>query len=173
MRKGTTTPFGVKNFLSVFEGIEGGFAIFAGIILGLSFGHVTRDVLIVTAVISIVVNAINSSVVRFSSEHYLDELDGHEKKRWQKEYLSPAIVEFIVYMFVSVISILPLMLIPDLNSAIIFMCSITEIILFGAGFYRGRLLMKRGLVDGFEVAVGGLAIMLAGAGAGWALAVLF
>ena len=168
-----SVPLGAPNFLSIFEGVEGGFAIFAGIVLGLSFGHAGRNVLIVTAIISIVVNAINSSVVRFSSEHYIDELDGRENHNWIRSYLFPAAVEFVVYMIVSVVSLLPLLLIDDLWTAVISMCAVTVVILFAAGFYRGRLLLRRGLKDGVEMVLGGLAIMLAGLGAGWALTTMF
>lgn len=166
-------PFGAPNFLSIFEGIEGGFAIFAGIVLGLSFGHASRDVILVTAIISIVVNAINSSVVRYSSEHYIDELDGRENRSWITGYLFPAVVEFLVYAAVSVVSLLPLVIFTDLTTAIAAMCAVTVTVLFLAGFYRGTLLLHHGVKDGVEMVVGGLAIMAAGAAAGWALASLF
>ncbi len=166
-------PFGVENFLSIFEGVEGGFAMFAGIVLGLSFGHVSRDVLIVTAIISMVVNAINASVVRFSSEHYLDELDGRENRSVFKDYFVPAVVEFTTYGAVSIVSLLPLLLVNDLSLAVSWMCMVTCVLLFIAGWYRGRTLLRRGVRDGIEVMCGGLLIMFAGAGAGWALASLF
>lgn len=46
--------------------------------MGLSFTSLPRDVLIVTALIGIVVNAVNAATIRYTTEHYLDELDGHE-----------------------------------------------------------------------------------------------
>ncbi len=162
-------PFGASNFLSVLEGIEGGFAIFAGIIAGLSFENISRDLLIMTAVISLVVNAFNCSTVRFSSEHYLDELDGREKRSWVHAYLLPASVEFLTYLIVSVIAVLPLVFIADQMTAVWSSVVLTEVILFLVGCYRGRLLGLHAVRDGFELAGIGMLIIGFGAAAGWLL----
>ena len=74
----TNIPLGAEKFLAVFEGLEGGFAIGAGVLAGLSFAGLDRKILLMTAVVSIIVNGFNSSAVKYSSEHYIDELDGHE-----------------------------------------------------------------------------------------------
>lgn len=170
MPKHRHIPLGANNFLSVLEGMEGGFAIFVGIIAGLSFEHISRDLLILTAVISIVVNAINASAVRYTSEHYLDELDGHEKHRWIKAYFFPASIVFITYIIVSLIAVLPLIVIQDQWTAIWTSVLLVAVILFGAGFYRGWLLVGRhALRDGLEVMNSGLLIVVAGALSGWVL----
>ena len=75
-----TIPFGAERFLAAFEGFEGGFAIGAGVIAGMSFASVSREILIMTAVVSIIVNGFNSASVKYSSEHYMDELDGREER---------------------------------------------------------------------------------------------
>lgn len=161
-------PFGSNNFLSVLEGMEGGFAIFAGIVIGLSFEGVNRELLLLTATISIVVNAINASAVRFSTEHYLDELDGHEKRSWFKAYFIPALIEFVAYLVVSLISLLPLLWVASLTTAILLSVIITTIILFCAGYYRGALLSRHHAVrDGIETAGLGLLIITAGGVSGW------
>jgi VIT1/CCC1 family predicted Fe2+/Mn2+ transporter len=163
-------PLGADNFLSVLEGIEGGFAIFAGIIIGLSFQGVDRRLLLVTAIISIIVNAVNASSIRYSSEHYVDELDGRENYRWTNGYFVPAFIEFLVYGFASIISVLPLLFIDSLSVAIMAMTGLTLLFLFAAGWYRGNLLLKTHRVrDGIEVAGLGLLIIAAGAGSGWIL----
>lgn len=169
-RRNPRIPFGSDNFLSVLEGVEGGFAIFAGIVVGLSFEDVPRNLLILTAGIGIVVNAFNSSAVRYSSEHYLDELDGHEKHRWARSYFVPSIIEFASYIAVSLIALLPLLIIPSINNAMILSVALTLIILFLAGFYRGNLLMLRHAIrDGIEVAGLGALIIVVGGLAGWIL----
>lgn len=163
-------PFGADNFLSVLEGVEGGFAIFAGIIIGLSLEGVDRRLLIITAGISIIVNAVNATAVRYGSEHYVDELDGRENRNWMSGYFVPAIIEFLVYGIASVISILPLLFIDSDFYAVSAMTALTLIFLFAAGWYRGNLLLGIHRVrDGLEVASLGLIIILAGAGSGWLL----
>lgn len=165
-------PLGASNFLSILEGIEGGFAIFVGIIAGLYFQNVSHDLLIVAGVIGIIVNAFNSSAVRYASEHYLDELDGHEKRNKFRAYFVPAFVEFLTYALVSLIAVIPLLLLQDSLAAILFSVAVTIMILFIAGNYRGRLLGRHALRDGLELAGIGIAIIMVGALSGWALSYL-
>lgn len=165
-------PLGADNFLSVLEGIEGGFAIFVGIIAGLYFQHISHDLLIATGIIGIVVNAFNSSAVRYTSEHYMDELDGHEKRRKFRAYFVPAFIEFVTYALVSLIAVVPLLLVSDSFTAIIFAILTTILILFLAGFYRGRLFGRHAMRDGLELAGIGVAIISVGAIAGWLLSYL-
>jgi len=165
-------PLGADNFLSVLEGIEGGFAIFVGIVAGLYFQHISHDLLIVTGVISLIVNAFNSSSVRYASEHYVDELDGHEKRDKFRAYFVPAFIEFVTYALVSLIAVIPLLLIHDSLQAITLTIAITVLILFLAGHYRGRLLGRHAMRDGLELAGIGIAIILVGTIAGWLLSYL-
>ena len=165
-------PLGASNFLSILEGIEGGFAIFVGIIAGLYFQNVNHDLLIVAGIIGLIVNAFNASAVRYTSEHYLDELDGHEKRNKFRAYFIPAFIEFVTYALVSLLAVIPLLLIQDSMAAIIFSIAVTIMILFIAGHYRGRLLGRHALRDGLELAGIGVAIIIVGGLAGWALSYL-
>lgn len=164
-----TIPLGTDNFLSVLEGIEGGFAVFAGIVVGLYLQDVSRELLIITAGISLVVSAFNSSAVRYATEHYMDEIDGHEKRNKIKAYFFPALTEFITYTFVSLIAAAPLLLIQDTLTAVLLTCFITISLLFGAGWYRGKLFGNHAVRDGLEVAGLGVAIIIVGVVAGWVL----
>ncbi len=163
-------PFGADNFLSILEGIEGGFAIFAGIVVGLYFQNVSRELLITTAIISLVVSAFNSSAVRYSTEHYMDELDGHEKRDKVKAYFIPSLIEFATYALVSLIAATPLLIVQDTFTAIVLTCLTTILLLFTAGWYRGRLFGHHAVRDGFELAGLGAAIIIIGMVSGWILA---
>src|SRR5690349_14119942 len=79
-RRNVKLPLGTQRFLAAFEGIEGGFAVGASIVLALAMGGLERHLLLTTAIVSIVVSGFNSASVKYSSEHYLDELDGREKQ---------------------------------------------------------------------------------------------
>lgn len=169
--KSKRIPFGSGAFLSVLEGIEGGFAIFAGIVIGLSLQGVDRRLLIITAGISIIVNAFNASAVRYTSEHFIDELDGRENTTWFRGYFMPALIEFVVYAAASIISIIPLLTIESTPLAITCMTVITLAVLFISGWYRANILLKRNRVrDGIEVALLGLLIVIVGVASGWILA---
>lgn len=160
-------PTGPDNFLSLLEGLQGGFAIFTGIIAGLSFQVQNRELLIVTGLISVIVSAFNSSAIRYTTQHYVDELDGHEKRHKFRNYAWPAIFEFIVYLLVSVVVLLPLLFINSVPVAITISALITVSVLFIAGYYRGWLLRTHPYKDGFELALLGATIILIGAFSGY------
>lgn len=163
-------PFGADNFLSILDGVEGGFAIFIGIVAGLYFQKIEHDLLIITGIIGLIVTAFNSSAVRFSTQHYLDELDGHEKRHKFRAYVVPALLEFLTYGLVSFLAVIPLLVLDDTRGAILLTIGLTLAILFAAGVYRGRLLGRHMIRDGFELALLGGAIIIIGAAAGWLIA---
>ena len=165
-------PLGADNFLSVLEGIEGGVAIFVGIIAGLYFQNIDHDLLIIAGIIGLIVNAFNASAVRYASEHYIDELDGREKRDKFRAYFLPAFIEFVTYAIVSLLAVIPLLLIQDSFTAITFAIAITIFILFLAGNYRGRLLGRHAMRDGLELAGIGVSIIIVGSMAGWLLSYL-
>ncbi len=160
-------PLGTERFLSVFEGIEGGFAIGAGVIAGMSFVSLDRNVLLATALVSVIVNGYNSASVKYSSEHYIDELDGREKKHPFKHYLSPALWQFISYMVISVVSLIPLFVMGNIPHAVLYSCLITIAILLVAGYYRAYLLNMPRWRDALEIATLGLGIIIIGFTSGW------
>lgn len=165
-------PLGHTRFLAVFEGIEGGFAIGAGIIAGLSLTNIDRNTLIAIAAISVIINGFNSAAVKYSSEHYIDESDGVENENPFTFYFLPAFVEFVAYFAISFVSLIPLFIMGNMPHAIVYSCLITVIILLIAGMWRAYLLNMPRLRDGLEVAGLGLAIILAGFISGWVIHVL-
>ena len=165
-------PSGADRFLAAFEGIEGGFAIGAGIIAGLSLTNIDRRTLIAIAVISIIINGFNSAAVKYSSEHYMDEIDGVENENPYGYYFIPALFEFLSYFAISFVSLIPLLIMGNMPHAILYSCIITLIILFLAGIWRAYLLGMPRIRDGLEVAGLGLAIVLAGFISGWVIHVL-
>lgn len=169
-RENSGLPLGAQKFLSVLEGIEGGFAISTGIVAGLSFASITdRRVLLITAGISILVNGFNAAAVKYAAEHYEDELDGHEKRHAFRSYFIPAALEFAVYMAVCVLTLLPLFIFPYHWEAVVWCTTITLCVLFAAGSWKGYLLHKHPVRDGIELATLGLLIIVAGALAGFVL----
>ena len=164
-----THPYGAV--LSFIDGLEGGFAIFAGIVAGLSFSSIDKSVLIITALIGITVNAVNAATIRYSTEHYYDELDGHEKRSAFHYYFLPSVIEFVIYMIVSCLSLIPLLFINELTLAVIVMVITCCIILFLAGAVRGLFLGGHlWFRDGCEIMLGGIVMIIIGTLAGWVLA---
>ena len=155
-------PFGTERFLSISEGIEGGFAIGAGVVAGMSFVSLDRNVLLATAIVSVIVNGYNSASVKYSSEHYVDELDGRETRDPFRHYFVPAMWQFVSYMIISVVSLVPLFIMGNIPHAIFYSCLITLFVLLLAGYYRAYLLGAPRWRDALEVALLGLGIILVG-----------
>lgn len=165
--KARKLPLRPGNLLSVFEGLEGGFAIFTGVVAGLSFTTSNRHLLIMTGIISILVSGFNSSAVKYSSEHYADELDGHEKHKVFQNYLLPAIIEFAVYVGVCLVVLLPLLFIDSLFFAVLGCIILTLFVMTIAGYYRGRLLRTHPMRDAKELFLIGFGIIAVGIVTGW------
>lgn len=168
-RKNAALPLGASNFLAAFEGIEGGFAIAAGIIAGMTFAGFDKIILISVGVISIVVQGFNSACMKYSTEHYLDELDGREKKNKFKYYLVPAILHFLAYALFSMITFVPLLVIHDTPLAIFTTCLFVLVILLIVGSWRASLLRMPRWRDGFELLAIGASIIAIGYASGWVI----
>lgn len=165
-------PLNSENFLAAFEGFEGGFAIGAGILAGMSFADLDRGLLLTAAMIGIIVNGFNSASVKYSSEHYIDELDGREKSNKFRHYFLPALIQFLSYFAISLVSITPLFFIGDNHNAVLYSCIITVGILLIAGYWRASLLNMPRLRDGVELATLGAGIIFVGYVSGWIIHVI-
>ena len=161
-RRSVKLPLGAPRFLAAFEGVEGGFAIGTSIVVALGLAGMDKHLLLTTAIVSIIVNGFNSSSVKYSSEHYLDELDGREKKSAFKHYFMPAFIEFVCYFMISLLAVLPLLLIQNVKIAVLMSVVVTFVLLFAAGFLRGFMLRMNGLRDGLETVLLGVGIISVG-----------
>jgi VIT1/CCC1 family predicted Fe2+/Mn2+ transporter len=155
-------PFGTQRFLAAFEGVEGGFAIGASIIAALGIAGLERHLLLTTAIVSIIVSGFNSASVKYSSEHYLDELDGREKRSSFRHYFIPAFIEFLCYLVLSLVSVVPIFVIDELMTAVAVSLVFTLLLLFLAGMWRGYILRMNGLRDGMETMLLGGGIIIVG-----------
>lgn len=168
-RRKLAIPLGAQRFLAAFEGFEGGFAIGTSIVVALSFAGIERNILLFTAVISIIVNGFNSASMKYTSEHYMDELDGREKKNEFRYYFLPALVEFVAYFAISFFAIVPLILLTNTFHALWLTVAVTLAILFFAGYLRGYMLQMSRWRDAFEALTLGAGIILVGVISGYIL----
>jgi len=168
-RRKLSLPLGAQRFLAAFEGFEGGFAIGTSIVIALAFAKLPQHILLFTAVVSIIVSGFNNASVKYSSEHYLDELDGRETRSPFKRYFIPSFIEFISYFAISFISIIPLILVPDITKAVIWSVLLTLVLLMAAGWWRAYMLHMPRWRDALETLVLGCGIMLVGLISGYFL----
>mgnify|MGYP001377431148 CR=1 FL=1 len=87
-----------KQLLGFIDGLEGGFAIFAGIVVGLSFATTNRSVLILTALIGIMVNAVNAVNATTVERRSIDTPYQPRQRRGRPDLLWPfvCILQYIV-----------------------------------------------------------------------------
>jgi len=154
------------GFLSFLEGIESGFATTCGILLGLWFQNPTSRLLIITAVVSLLINAVNSASIKFMSEHTFDELDGREKHRVILNALSPALVQFTTHVIMASIVLIPVFVIYPSIYGIFASIALTIVVLSAAGWYRGHTSHGHAARDALESVMLALLIIAAGGGAG-------
>lgn len=171
-RRTIKVPLGAQRFLAAFEGFEGGFAIASSIVVALSFTGLSREALLTTALISLIVNGFNTASVKYSSEHYLDELDGREKRSAFRNYFVPAFIEFICYFAIAFLSIVPLIIFDQTILAVSASVGLTLLLLFFAGFWRGFILRTHSWHDATETTLLGAGIILVGLISGWVVHVL-
>lgn len=160
-------PLNAQRFLAAFEGLEGGFAIGASVLVALSFAGLDRSVLLASVVVAIIVNGFNNASVKYSSEHFLDELDGREKHSAFKHYFIPSLIEFVSYFAISFISIVPLLIVNNLNHAVLMSVLTTLLILYLAGYWRAYMLQMSSRRDALETLLLGAGIILVGLTSGY------
>lgn len=171
-RRSIRIPLGAQRFLAAFEGFEGGFAIGASIVVALSLTGLPHNILLATAVITIIVNGFNNASVKYSSEHYLDELDGREKRSAFRSYFIPSLIEFVSYFAISFVSIIPLILLSDIRLAVVLSVVITLLILYLAGYWRAYMLQMPRHRDAIETTLLGSGIILVGFLSGYVIHLL-
>lgn len=166
-RRQLSTSFATTRFLAAFEGIEGGFAIGASIVIALGLAGLDRHLLLVTAIVSIAVNGFNTASVKYSSEHYLDQLDGREKSSKFRYYFLPAMIEFVCYFAISFVFVIPLLFISAIPIAIGISIFITLVILYVAGYWRAYMIDMPRHRDALETMLLGLGIIVVGVCSGF------
>lgn len=131
------------SVLSIIEGAEGGLAIFAGILVGLSFDVTERSILIMLALLGIFASAIHASATIYLDQEMDDEIDGVRNHHPFRDYFLPGLKVFAVYIASAGLAALPLVVIPDHTWAVVSTVAVTFGFLFGAGWYRGMTMKDR------------------------------
>ena len=162
-RKQIKLPFGAQRLLAIFEGVEGGFAIGAGIIVGLVAIQTDRHLVLISAAISLLVSSFSAAAIKYAAEHQIDEADGREKKNVVQHYFMPALYDFVACLIASVLVLLPVHFVADIYLAATLSVLVTLGVLFVAGVWRGYLMRRHHkLRDGIELMIVGVLIIIIG-----------
>ena len=169
LRRQKKLPIDREYFLSLLGGSEGGLATTTAIIVGLMVSSASREVVVTSALVAFLVQAFNGSIGHFSSERTNDEIDDIEKKEGYRKPAKDALYYFLSHTATSLIVLMPVVIITDSLNAIIVTLSISLFILFTIGWYKGSVVKNSRFVDGMEMVMFGLLVIVVGALSGLAL----
>lgn len=159
-------PFDREYFMAFLSGSEGGVATTGAIICGLLISETDTKLVVTGALIAFIVQAFNSAAVQFLSERTNDEIDQEDTKRGYAKPLMDSSLQFISHTIMSVLVILPVTQILNIQRALLATIGTTLTILFFIGAYRAYVVKKSILRDAFETSLLGAAIINAGIIAG-------
>ncbi len=164
-----SVPFGKEVFTALLGGSEGGLATTAAIITGLFVSTNDRELVLITAVITFMVQAFNGAVSRFSGERINDEIEQIEKLSGYRPLIIDAVVQLASHIASAAVVAAPIVFIVDVQLALVTSVTLTLILLFLMGFVKGRVVKNDAIHDGLEMVILGALIISVGVISGWAL----
>ncbi len=169
-RKITKLPFDREYFMALLSGSEGGLATTSAIAAGLLISTSDRNVVIVTASISFIVQAFNSAINRFSAEHTSDEIDHEDVLNGYRKPIINATMQFIAHIVMGLLVLLPIIYVDNTASAMLISIGVTLALMFLLGLYKGYVVGTRAIDDGLEQLGLGAIVISVGILAGYVLA---
>ena len=143
----------LRNFIF---GVEDSLVSTVGLLTGIAIGGVSRETIILTGVVLIVVEAFSMAVGSFLSDEVAEE--SAVKSKRENRSLGGAVVMFCSYLIAGTIPLFPYLVLAD-NTAIRSSIVASLVALFILGLISGRLIRGRLIAHGTRMAlVGGLAI---------------
>ena len=169
LRKPIKLPIDVEYFMSLLSGLESGMATTAAIIAGLTTGTDSREAVVITALITMTVQAYNAAANRLSTEHTQDEIENNKD---HTSYLKPTIdagAQFLAHIISSLIILLPTIYISDLDRALVTTILLTLGLMFTLGFVKGIYVKKYVFRDAMEILLIGASVITVGLLSGYIL----
>lgn len=156
--------------MALLSGSEGGLATTSAIAAGLLVSNSDRNIVIITAAISFVVQAFNSAINRFSTEHTDDEIDHEDVLKGYRKPIMNASLQFIAHVVMGVFVLLPIIYVDDAATAMLISIGVTLAMMFLLGLYKGYIVGAHALSDGLEQLGLGAIVISVGILAGYILA---
>lgn len=160
-------PIDKELFLSIISGSQAGIATTAAIIIGLTIGTDDRQIVIISALVSIFVQAFNSSLTTIIAIHTSDEIDHNRDMNSLLRPLTKAGMQFLTHMVAGFIVLLPMIYVTTLEIALLATIAVAIVLLLWIGLFVGRVVRHSPLRDGVQSLVLGMMIMIGGFIAGF------
>lgn len=155
-------PIDIDAFLSVFSGTEAGLATTAAIITGLITSTDNRQLVITTALITILVQAFNAAIGHMSVERTSAAIERNHSKLNYAKPISDSASQFIAHLISSFIILTPTVVVKDMQNVLFWTIGVTLGLLFLLGLIKGYLVKQFLIREAFELVVLGSLIISIG-----------
>lgn len=159
-------PYDRERFMAWFAGSEGGLATTTAIIAGLMVTSTKLEAIVVTAIISFMVQGFNGSIGLFSAQRTADEIEREDSFKGYRQPAVSAFLHFAWHVLMSILVLLPVLLVPDAFKATTYSILITLTLLFMIGAFKGKIVKRNPIRDGLELVVLGSMVISVGLLAG-------
>ena len=169
LRRETKLPISKDFLISIVAGSEAGIATTAAIIVGLSIGTDDRQVVTVSALIAIVIQAFNSAVSTVLTAHTLDEIEHNRDMNSLIKPLTQGGVQFLMHMLMGLLVLLPMVYVTELEIAMVSSVGVALVLLIWIGLFIGFLVRHTPLRNSIQSFVLGMLIIIGGFLAGYVI----
>ncbi len=148
-------------------GSEAGIATTAAIIAGLTIGTDDRQVVVLSALIAIVVQAFNSALTTVVTSHTIDEIENNRDMNSLFKPITQAGIQFLTHLVMGLIVLSPIIYITDLATALLCSVAVSLVMLLWIGLFVGQILRHNPLRNSIQSFVLGVLIIIGGFVAGY------
>ena len=160
-------PVSIDVFLSILAGTEAGIATTAAIIVGLTIGTDDRGLVVISALISIIVQAFNSSLTTIFTAHTLDEIEHNRDMNSLLQPISQGALQFVTHVTAGLFVLLPIIYVDRLEVAMLTSIGVSLVLLLWIGLFVGRVVRHTPLRNSIQSFVLGVMIIIGGFLAGF------
>lgn len=159
-------PIERNLFLSLISGSEAGIATTTAIIAGLATGTDNRNLVLLSAFVTLIVQAFNSAAGHITTSHVDDEIEQNQDMDRFTAPITESFLQFLIHIASSLMVLVPIVFVDELVHAVLISVSMCIFMLFNIGFFIGRTVRHTPWKDGFTTALLGGLVVLIGASAG-------
>lgn len=137
-RREKRVPVNKDFFLTLIAGSEAGIATTAAIIAGLVTGTDNRQLVTISAMVALLVQAFNSSMTLITTVHAQNEIENTREKESLGAPAARAGLQFLTHIGNSLIVLLPIIFVTDLKHALLWSIGLAIGLMFLIGYMVGR-----------------------------------
>jgi len=168
LRSKVNLPFARDRFESLLSGAEAGIATTAAIVVGLAVTTNSKGIVLLSAGITLFIQAFNAAGGRYSALRTAQEISGNENFRLHTRLFTSSI-QLVSHLLFGALVIMPVARYDTGPQGIWATLTLATILLSLVAVYKSNYIKKHVLQDGIELVLVGVLVMLVGLNAGLTL----